>query len=132
MAEEHPNLLRLRRSLHAFNKGDLEAAKEVFSETLVYYVAGKSLIAGEYYGIDQFFALLQRVKALSGGTLTLTPQIMLGDDKAIMMYVHATARREGKMLDIEQAYYYRFGENNKIVEGRTIPVDLYAFDEFWS
>ena len=132
MAEEHPNLLRFKRSLEAFNRGDLEGAKEVYSEKLIYYLAGRSPLAGEYRGIDQFYALLQRVKALSGGTLTLTPQVVLGDDKAIMVYVHATAKREGKTLDIDQAYYYRFGEDNKIIEARTIPVDLYAFDAFWS
>lgn len=132
MAEEHPNLLRFRRSLEAFNKGDLEGAKEVYSENLIYRLAGRSPIAGEYHGIEQFYALLQRVKTLSGGTLTLTPQVILGDDRAIMVYARATARRKGKTLDIDQAYYYRFGEDNKIIEARTIPVDLYAFDEFWS
>ncbi len=40
--------------------------------------------------------------------------------------------REGKTLDIDHAYYYRCDKNGKMVEGRTIPVDLYAFDEFWS
>jgi len=49
-----------------------------------------------------------------------------------MVYGHATAQREGKTLDIDHAYLYRFDHEGKIIEGRTIPVDLYAFDEFWS
>ena len=48
-----------------------------------------------------------------------------------MVYSHITATRNGKQLNMEVAYLFRFDEEGKIMEGRTIPVDLYAFDEFW-
>jgi hypothetical protein len=80
----------------------------------------------------QFDKALKLVKELSGGTIKFEPHIVLADDQAVMVYGHATAQREGKALDIDHAYLYRFNKEEKIFEGRTIPVDLYAFDEFWS
>jgi ketosteroid isomerase-like protein len=132
MAEQHPNVLRYMRGIRAFNENDLNTAKETFSENIVYRIAGKSPIAGEYRGIEQFSKALQLVKELSGGTIKLEPQIILADKQAVMVYGRATAKREGKTLNIDHAYLYKFDEEGKIIEGRTIPVDLYAFDAFWS
>ena len=131
MAEEHPNLLRYMDAIRAFNGNDLGAVGRYFSENIVYRIPGRSPIAGEYHGIEEFARALKLVKELSGGTIKFEPQIALANDQAVMVYGHATAQREGKTLDIEHAYLYRFNEEGKVVEGRTIPVDLYAFDEFW-
>ena len=132
MAETHPNVLRYMHTIKAFNDNDLDAASEYCSNNIVYRIAGRSQIAGEYRGIEQFDKALKLVKELSGGTIKFDPQIVLADDHAVMVYGRATAQREGNMLDIDHAYLYRFNREGKIVEGRTIPVDLYAFDEFWS
>ena len=77
-------------------------------------------------------AASRRVKELSGGTIAFEPKVFLADDRALMVYGRATAEREGKKLDIDHAYLYLFNDEGKVVEGRTIPVDLYAFDDFWS
>ena len=132
MAEQHPNVLRYMHTIQAFNDNDLDAASKYCSENIVYRIAGRSPIAGEYRGIEQFDKALELVKELSGGTIRFEPEVILADDQAVMVYGHATAERKGKTLDIDHAYLYRFNEEGKITEGRTIPVDLYAFDEFWS
>ena len=132
--EKHPNILRYMRGIQEFNENELNNSIDTlsFSENIVYRIAGKSPIAGEYHGIEQFTKALQRVKELSGGTIAFEPQYVLADDQTIMAYGHATAKRDGKKLDIDHVYLYRLDEEGKIIEGRTIPVDLYAFDEFWS
>jgi ketosteroid isomerase-like protein len=132
MAKQHPNIMRYMHMIQAFNKNNLEAANKYCSENIVYNIAGNSLIAGEYRGIKQFDKALKLVKELSGGTIKFEPQVVLADDKAVMVYGHATAQRDDKTLDIDHAYLYRFNEEGRIIEGRTIPVDLYAFDDFWS
>jgi ketosteroid isomerase-like protein len=132
--EKHPNILRYMRGIQEFNENELNNSIDTlsFSEKIVYRIAGKSPIAGEYHGIEQFTKALQRVKELSGGTIAFEPQYVLADDQTIMAYGHATANRDGKKLDIDHVYLYRLDDEGKIIEGRTIPVDLYAFDEFWS
>jgi ketosteroid isomerase-like protein len=132
MVERHPNIQRYICVIRAFNENNLDAVEEICSEHVVYRIAGRSPIAGEYRGIEQFDRALQLVKELSGGTIKFEPQVVLADDQAVMVYGHATAQREGKTLDIDHAYLYRFDHEGKIIEGRTIPVDQYAFDEFWS
>ena len=132
MAEQHPNILRYMHALQAFNKNDLKTAKETFSENIVYRFAGRRPIAGEYRGLEQFGKALQLLKNLSGGTLTIEPQIVLADERAVMVYARVTAQREGKTLDIDQVNLYRFNKEGKIIGGQAIPVDLYAYDEFWS
>lgn len=132
MTEQHPNVQHYLYTVRAFNDNDIDAASKYCSENIVYRIAGKSLIAGEYRGIEQFDKALKLVKELSGDTIKFEPQLVLADDKAVMVYGHATAQREGKTLDIDHTYLYLFNKEGKIIEGRTIPVDLYAFDEFWS
>ena len=132
MAEQHPNVLRYIQAIRAFNDNDIDAVGEYFSENIVYCIPGRSPVAGEFHGIEQFARALKLVKELSGGTIKFEPQVVLANDQAVMAYGHATAQRRGKTLDIDHAYLYRFDKEGKIVEGRTIPVDLHAFDEFWS
>lgn len=119
------------RGIQALNENDLAAAREIFAENMVYRVPGKSPIAGEYRGISEFKDLLKRVRELSGGTVAFEPRVVLTDANSVMMYGRSTAKREGKRLELEQAYVYLFDDDGKVVEGRTIPTDLYAFDEFW-
>lgn len=75
MAEQHPNVLRYLRVIRAFNENDLDTVKELCSENIVYRIAGRSPVAGEYRGIEQFGKVLQLVKELSGGIIAFEPQV---------------------------------------------------------
>ena len=132
MAEQHPNVIRYVRGIRAFNENDLDTVKEIFSEDIVYRIAGRGPVAGEYRGIDEFGRALRRVKELTSNTIAFKPAVVLADNRSLMVYGRATAERAGKKLDIEHVYLYRYGDDGKVIEGWTIPVDQYAFDEFWS
>jgi ketosteroid isomerase-like protein len=129
---QHPAIFRYIRAARAFNENDLATAKEFFNDEIVYRVPGRSPIAGEYRGIDEYSKLLQRLKELTGGESTIEPKIVLADDKSLVVYGHVIAKRGGKRYDNDQAYLFRLGNDGKAIEGRVNPVDLYAFDEFWS
>ena len=132
MVEQHPNAIRYRNALRAFNDNEMDTAKNAFSKDMVYHFPGRSPIAGEYHGVEQFFEVLHLIKDMTAGTLTIKPQIVMANDEAVMVYARATAQREGRTLDIAQVNLYRFNEDGIIFEGRIIPVDLYAYDSFWS
>ena len=134
MVEKHPNIRRYMCGIQEFNENKLSNSTDTlnFSENIVYRIAGRSPIAGEYHGIEQFTKALKLIKELTGGTIAFKPQIVLADDRTVMAYGRATAKREGKTLDIEHVYLYQLDEKGNIIEGKTIPVDLYAFDEFWA
>ena len=76
-------------------------------------------------------SILKQARELSGGTLRLEPCAVAADGDYLVVWGRITAERLGRRLDSEHCVMYRF-VNGKIVEGRTVPVDLYAFDEFWS
>ena len=75
--------------------------------------------------------MLKQARELSFGSLRLEPRAVAADGNYLVVWGRITAEREGRRLDSDHCVMYRF-EDGRIVEGRTVPADLYAFDEFWS
>jgi ketosteroid isomerase-like protein len=115
----------------AFNAGDVGRAAEFLHPDLFYIIPGRSPIACSTRGVQAHFEALRRIRERSGGTLRLEPRAVLADDTYLFVYGRVTAEREGKRLDSDHCVVFRF-EGGMIVEGRTLPVDLYEFDDFWS
>jgi len=130
MPNQHPNVATYARLIQAYNAGDMETVSQCMRDDVVYHVPGKGEFAGDYVGIKAFGQMLDKIKAATGGTMKHQPLHILADDQAVMVYSHVTGARNGKRFDGDLAYLFRFDTDGKIVEGRTIPVDLYAFDDF--
>jgi ketosteroid isomerase-like protein len=127
----HPNVARYRRMMEAFNTGDLgSVVSDVVAPNVEYVIPGRSPIAGHAHGLPALLELLGRAKERSGGTLRLDLRSVVADDEYLFAYGRVSATRGGKTLDSDHCVVFRFADG-KIVEGRTIPVDLYAFDAFW-
>ena len=73
-----------------------------------------------------------RAASRAAAAARLRAEGLPADDRALMVYGRATAEGEGEKLDIDHAYRYLINDEGKVVEGRTIPADLYAFDDFSS
>lgn len=130
-AAEHPNVVAYRRMIEGFNANDLGAVAKLVDDSIVYTIPGRSLIACETTGLDAHLSALKRARELSQGTLKLAPLAIAADGDYLVVWGRITAEREGRTLDCEHCVMYRF-RSGKIVEGRTVPTDLYAFDAFWS
>lgn len=130
-ADEHPNVELYRRMIRAFNENDLSVVAEIVAADLHYVIPGKSPIAAETNSVAEHLAALRRAKELSHGTLRLEPRAVAANADYLFVWGRITAQRNGKKLDSEHCVMYRFA-NGKIVQGRTVPIDLYAFDEFWA
>lgn len=128
---EHPNVIAYRHMIAAFNANDLSAVEALVDAELSYTIPGRSPIACATRGVADHLRMLRRVRELSGGTLRLEPRAVAADGDYLVIWGRITAQRPGKELDSEHCVVYRF-KNGKVVEGRTVPVDLYRFDEFWS
>ena len=127
----HPNVARYRKMMAAFNANDLSVISEVVSEHVDYIVPGKSPIAGHTHDIAGLISMLRRGKEMSEGTLQLDLRSVVADDQYLFVYGRIHAERAGRVLDSDHCVVFRF-EHGKIVEGRTVPVDLYEFDAFWA
>lgn len=128
---EHPNVVAYKGMIAAFNANDLSAVEALVDPDLSYIIPGRSPVACDTRGVADHLRALRNARELSGGTLRLEPRAVAADGDYLFVYGRITAQRAGKQLDSEHCVMYRF-KNGKVVEGRTIPVDLYSFDEFWS
>ena len=131
MADQHPNVVTYVRLIQAFNDGDMETVSQCMSADIIYRIPGKTKYAGDYVGIEAFGQMLDDLKTSTGGTMNHTPLHILADDNAVMVYSHVTGMHKDRHLDMDVAYLFRFDDDGRIYEGRSIPVDLYLFDEFW-
>src|SRR4051812_44158014 len=126
----HPNVVAYRRMIAAFNANDLGAVEALVDPNLEYTLPGKSPLACWTRGVGAHLQMLKTARELSGGTLRLEPRAVAADGDYLVVWGRITAEREGKRLNSDHCVMYRFSQG-KIVEGRTVPVDLYAFDAFW-
>jgi hypothetical protein len=78
-----------------------------------------------------YHGALRHARNLSHNTLSLDPRAVLANDEYLLVYGRIRAERAGRQLDCDHCVMFRIA-GDKIVEGRTIPVDQYAFDDFWS
>jgi ketosteroid isomerase-like protein len=117
--------------MEAFNRNDLSTVQDLVAPNVDYVVPGRSLIAGRTTDLPGLLGMLRRSKELSEGTLRLDVTSTVADDRFLFVYGRVRAERAGKTFDSEHCVVFQF-DNGKIVAGRTVPVDLYAFDDFWS
>ena len=128
---EHPNVERMRQGYAAFGKGDLEALRELMTEDVVWHVAGRSPLAGDYEGIDTVFAFFGQVFELTGGSFRVEPLTFLGGDDYCAAPVRATAHRGDRHLDVMNVQLSRM-RDGRVAEFWDTTTDPAAADEFWA
>ena len=125
------NVAAYWRLIDAFNRSDLETVAAVLDPDIVYTIPGRSPIACHTRGLKDHLEALRRVRERSGNTLKLEPLAVTGGGDRVFVYGRISAARGPKRLESDHYVVFRFA-GGRIVEGITLPVDLYAFDEFWA
>ena len=75
---------------------------------LIYRISGRSLISGEYKGVEGWREFSKRSIEETGGTRQYeTKATMYGDDRVAVLS-HATGKRRGKELNVDVVILYRF------------------------
>lgn len=118
--------------LAAFNDGDVDAEFSLVDPEMTYTIRGRGPFAGTYRGVHAVVEVLRAIRTATDDTMTAEPEVLVSDDDHVMAYLRVHGSRpDGRTYDRHQAYLYRFADG-RLVEGQTIPVDQYAFDEFTS
>jgi ketosteroid isomerase-like protein len=126
------NAAIMRRGYEAFNSGDLDTLTELFDESAVWHLPGRSWPANDYQGREAILAYFGRLGQETGGTFQAELQELLADDDGRVVGIQrSTAERDGKRLDVGDCIVFQL-EDGRITEGREHFQDLYAWDEFWS
>jgi uncharacterized protein len=127
----HRNEQLLRDGYAAFEKGDLDALRGLFTDDITWHSPGRGPLAGEYKGIDQVFGLFGKVVELSGGTFRNELHDVLANDEHAVALVRARGERNGKTLDDTQTHVFHVSDE-MVTEVWLESGDQYANDEFWS
>ncbi len=129
-AEE--NVAIMQRAYDAFNAADIETLTELFDESIVWHLPGKSSMADDYQGRDATLAYFGQIGERTGGTFQAElQQLFAGADGRVIGLQRSTGERDGKSLDVSNCIVFEL-KDGKVVDGKEHFNDLYAWDEFWS
>lgn len=127
---EHPNVATVGRAFAAWNTGQIERLKEIFSADAMLRFAGTNRLSGTYRGVDAVVdALLQ---AWQGGGTQAEVESMLASDAHVMVFFHATGEHGGTRLDVVLAMPIKVAVDGKLTEVWFLANDQAAYDAFWS
>jgi ketosteroid isomerase-like protein len=126
------NAAIMRRGYEAFNRGDMNTLTELFDESAVWHLPGRSRFANDYQGREAIFAYFGGLGQETGGTFRAELQHLLADDDDRVVGIQrSTAERGGKHLDVGNCIVFQL-KDGRVTDGREHFHDLYAWDEFWS
>ena len=126
------NAAIVKRGYEAFNAGDMDTLTELFDESAVWRVPGRSSVAGDHEGRDAAFAYFGRLGQETEGTFKAELRQVLADDEGHVVGIHRNSgERNGKHLALDVCLVFQL-ENGRITEGTEHYRDLYAWDDFWS
>jgi uncharacterized protein len=126
------NVATMRRAYEAFNTGDIDTLTELFDESAVWHLPGRSSMATDYQGRDATLAYFGRIGQETGGTFRAElKDLTADDDDRVVGIQRSTGDRNGKHLDVSDCIVFQL-KDGRITDGREHFEDLYAWDEFWS
>ena len=126
------NAAIMRRAYAAFNSGDLNTLTELFDDSAVWHLPGRSRFADDYQGREATLAYFGQLAQATGGTFQAELQHLLADDEDRVIGIQRSrAERNGKRLDVVNCIVFEL-KDGRVTDGREHFHDLYAWDEFWS
>ena len=129
---EHPGVERARSYVDLFHSGNLDALRDFYGEDVLWHVAGRHSLSGDYRGRDALFDYFRKASELTGNSLRLHPLSILASDRHTAMFTRVTGERDGKTLDVVLAQVLRVGPDGRWTEYWAVADDQDAVDAFWS
>ena len=127
----HPNEELLRNGYAAFSSGDLDTVRELFHEDIQWHVLGKSSLAGDYKGRDDFFGFFAKLITETEGTFQVAVHDVLANDTHVVVLTNSKAQRKGKTLDENDIAVYHMS-GGKAVEAWFFEPDQDASAAFYA
>jgi uncharacterized protein len=126
------NAAIMRRAYAAFNSGDINTLTELFDDSAVWHLPGRSRFADDYQGREATLAYFGQLAQETGGTFQAELQHLLADEEDRVIGIQRSrAERNGKRLDVGNCIVFQL-KDGRVTDGREHFHDLYAWDEFWA
>ena len=130
--DEHPNVPKIRSALEVYNSGDHDAMREYLANDIVWHVGGSHEMSGDYQGIEAVVDYFRDVRKATAGTLQVEPVELLANDRHASIYMHVTAHRDVRTLDVLLAEALALDARGRWSEYWALANDQDAVDAFWS
>ena len=127
----HPNEDRVRESFAAWERADVDALRQAFTDDIRYHIPGRSLISGDYEGTEQMLQFFVRIIELTGGTFSFELHDVFANDEHAVALFTIRGERAGKQLN-DNTVQISHVRDGKASEVWTYQTDQYAVDEFYS
>jgi ketosteroid isomerase-like protein len=109
----------------------MDTINQLFADDVVWHVAGRNPISGDYTGKEQVFGFFANLQQLSDGTSTVEVHDLLADDEHGVAIVTESATRNGHTYHGRATHVLHL-RDGKVTEFWDAHVDQYAADEFWA
>jgi uncharacterized protein len=97
----------------AMAKGEIESAKTVFHEDVVYIVPGSNIFSGTYKGPDDVMGYFGRLMEATNGSYAITEMNWLVCANKVILETVNVASRHGKSLQWDEALMFEFTDGKK-------------------
>ncbi|MGH9223320.1 MAG: nuclear transport factor 2 family protein [Acidimicrobiales bacterium] len=105
---EHPNVSTVNRMTKAIVEQDKDTLSGVFTDDFVFHLRGPYERAGDHPGVGGLLDVLGSVFEATNGDVRLDQKFCVGTDGWAAEWEHATFGRNGKTLESDNAFVYRF------------------------
>ena len=105
---EHPNVATVNSMTTAIFNQDKDALAKIFTDNMRFHLRGPWDRAGDYDGVGGFLDVLGSMFEETGGDIVLDQLFCIGTDGWAAEWEHATLGRNGKKLESNNSFVYRF------------------------
>ena len=109
------NVDTINRMTKAIFDQDHDTLATIFSDDLVFHFRGPHPLAGDHAGLGGLLGVLGSLFEATGGDIHLDQQFCVGTDGWAAECEHAVLGRNGKTLESDNSFVYRF-EGDRIAE----------------
>lgn len=104
---DHAHLDVLRRWFEAFERSDLETAREILAPDAVLHVSKPTHLKGDYVGFDGFLDFYERKQADAGAHFRYRVDELLAGDKSAAALLTLSRMTNGRLEEWKQIAVYR-------------------------
>jgi ketosteroid isomerase-like protein len=125
----HPNEAVVRRFVDAMVARDVGAIADCFTDDVVFHIAGRNPLSGEYRGKGRVLTELFQAWEEAFGHLEIDVHDVLANDDHVVVLSDRRVERDGRTLDMRAAGVYHV-RDGRISEAWLMEWDPYSIDRF--
>jgi ketosteroid isomerase-like protein len=112
---KHPHVETVDRMTEAIFSQDHDTLAAIFTDNFVFHHRSPLHLAGDYKGVGGLLETLGYFFEETGGDIKLDQKYCIAEGDWVTEWEHATLGRNGKTLESDNSFVYRF-DGNRIAE----------------